>query len=224
MQSSFCRKPVAQISHTVILDVRHKMTKEEQTDMTEGRLLALCLILSLAIFLFDTSIPLGVAGGVPYILVVLVSICSKHRRLTYYVAIAASILTIAGFYSSPAGGELWKVLSNRALALFAIWVTAALSLQRRTAQEEQLRAISELNTLQGMLPICSACKKIRDDKGSWHGVEDYVQQHAEVSFTHGVCPDCLQKTFPDEKLDLDEIYGASPDQQEEAPKEGKADL
>jgi hypothetical protein len=185
------------------------MTKGKQIDMTEGKLLALCFILSLAIFLFDTSIPLGVAGGVPYILIVLVSIWSKHRRLTYYVAVAVSILTIAGFYSSPAGGELWKVLSNRALALFAIWVTAALSLQRRSAQEEELRATTELNTLQGMLPICSSCKKIRDDKGSWHGVEEYVQQHAEVSFSHGVCPECLQNTFPDEELDLDEIYKSS---------------
>jgi hypothetical protein len=47
--------------------------------------------------------------------------------------------------------------------------------------------------LHGLLPICAYCKKIRDDKNYWHQVESYVSQNADVRFSHGVCPECLEK-------------------------------
>jgi sigma-B regulation protein RsbU (phosphoserine phosphatase) len=54
-------------------------------------------------------------------------------------------------------------------------------------------ALSRVHQLQGLLPICCYCKKIRDDRNYWHQVESYVSQHADVRFSHGVCPDCLNK-------------------------------
>ena len=62
--------------------------------------------------------------------------------------------------------------------------------------------ISEIQTLRGILPICSSCKKIRDDKGYWNQIESYIQKHSEAQFSHGICPDCAKKFYPD----LD-IYG-----------------
>lgn len=57
--------------------------------------------------------------------------------------------------------------------------------------------ISELLSLQRLLPICSSCKKIRDDENYWHQVEEYVADHlADIEFTHSMCPDCLAKNFP----------------------------
>ncbi len=106
------------------------MKKHIDIKSYDGKIVTLCLIISIAIFILDSLIPLGVAGGVPYILVDLVSIWSPRKRLPYYVAISGSILTIIGFFSSPAGGELWKIIFNRSLALFAIWTTAILSVQR----------------------------------------------------------------------------------------------
>lgn len=50
--------------------------------------------------------------------------------------------------------------------------------------------------LSGLLPICSSCKKIRDDKGCWHPVEVYVRDHSEADFTHGICPECVDKIYP----------------------------
>ncbi|MDP2209825.1 MAG: hypothetical protein Q8K98_13795 [Bacteroidota bacterium] len=47
-----------------------------------------------------------------------------------------------------------------------------------------------------MLSICSSCKKIRDDKGYWNKVEQYISQHTDASFTHGICPDCAEKFYP----------------------------
>ncbi len=57
-------------------------------------------------------------------------------------------------------------------------------------------ATAQVKTLSGLLPICSGCKKIRDDKGHWSQVEKYIQRHSEATFTHGLCPDCIKKYFP----------------------------
>ncbi|MBM4169823.1 MAG: hypothetical protein FJ215_11830 [Ignavibacteria bacterium] len=58
------------------------------------------------------------------------------------------------------------------------------------------RAMSEVKTLQGLLPICSSRKRIRDDHGGWSEVEAYVQRHSEATFTHGICPDCAKRFYP----------------------------
>jgi len=64
----------------------------------------------------------------------------------------------------------------------------------RTRDLEQ--ALSDVKTLQGMIPICSYCKKIRDDGGSWWQMESYIQSHSEAEFSHGICPDCRSLHFP----------------------------
>lgn len=61
-------------------------------------------------------------------------------------------------------------------------------------------AMSEIKQLSGMLPICSHCKKIRDDKGYWNNVEEYVSRHSEVVFSHGICPSCIHEFYPNTKL------------------------
>ncbi len=164
----------------------HKIIK-----VTDGKVIALCIIMSIAIFLLDSSISLGVAGGVPYIIVVLVSLWSPRKRLPYYVAIGAVLLTILGFYSSPPGGELWKVIFNRSLALFAIGITAILSVQRKSLQEE--KALGGIKILKGLIPICMYCHSIRDDEGAWNKLEAYISSHSEAEFSHGVCPKCAPK-------------------------------
>lgn len=62
---------------------------------------------------------------------------------------------------------------------------------------ELQEAIAKVKTLTGMLPICASCKKIRDDGGYWSTVELYVEQHSEATFTHGICPDCAHKLYPE---------------------------
>lgn len=57
-------------------------------------------------------------------------------------------------------------------------------------------ALEEIRTLQGVIPICSHCKKIRDDQGSWNQLEAYIQAHSTAKFTHGICPDCMQGFHP----------------------------
>lgn len=69
------------------------------------------------------------------------------------------------------------------------------SLEAKNAQLEE--ALAKIKTLKGLLPICSNCKKIRDDKGYWHQVEAYVRAHSDAQFSHGICPDCMQTLYSD---------------------------
>ncbi|MBU0991861.1 MAG: PAS domain S-box protein [Proteobacteria bacterium] len=61
-------------------------------------------------------------------------------------------------------------------------------------------ALSQIKKLSGLLPICSHCKKIRDDKGYWNQIEAYIQDHSEAEFSHGICRECAQKYYPDMDL------------------------
>ena len=62
-------------------------------------------------------------------------------------------------------------------------------------------ALSQVKTLSGLLPICSICKNIRDDKGYWNQLETYMHQHSDIQFSHGLCPDCAKKYYPE--IDLE---------------------
>ncbi len=62
---------------------------------------------------------------------------------------------------------------------------------------ELQKALSEVKTLSGLLPICSHCKKIRDDKGYWNQIEKYIHEHSNVKFSHGICQDCAKKYYPE---------------------------
>ena len=180
------------------------MENDKIPEKYDSKVIIICLLLSLAIFIQDSYIPLGVAGGVPYILVVLISLWDHRKKLPIYMALGGTVLTIVGFFSSPTGGELWKVLTNRSLALFAIWVVTILSVQRRTMHEEKEKALLEVKILSGFLPICASCKKIRDDKGYWNQIEAYIRDHSEAEFSHSICPECAKKLYPDIDLYNDE--------------------
>jgi len=60
-----------------------------------------------------------------------------------------------------------------------------------------LEDITELTLLRRMLPICAGCKQIRDDKNYWHAVEQYLESHCDLTFSHSLCPECAAKTFPE---------------------------
>ena len=103
------------------------MTKEQDDNLLIP--LIAPLLLMFTIFIIDIQLPLGIAGGVPYIGVILLSLWFGDYKYVIGLAVLCSILTLMGFYFSPEGGELWKVLTNRALALFAIWVTTVLAIK-----------------------------------------------------------------------------------------------
>jgi PAS domain S-box-containing protein len=81
-------------------------------------------------------------------------------------------------------------------------ITARKKLENEKGQliTELQESLGKVKLLSGFLPICASCKKIRDDKGYWNQIEGYIRDHSEAEFSHGICPDCAQKLYPD--LDL----------------------
>jgi hypothetical protein len=68
--------------------------------------------------------------------------------------------------------------------------------RRKVAEAALQKALSEVKTLRGFIPICSGCKKIRDDRGFWQQIEIYMRDHSDAEFSHGLCPDCIKVYFP----------------------------
>ncbi len=69
-------------------------------------------------------------------------------------------------------------------------------LELRRSNEDLQRALREVKVLKGLVPICASCKKIRNDQGSWQQLEEYIQQHSEAEFSHGLCTPCIKKHYP----------------------------
>lgn len=76
--------------------------------------------------------------------------------------------------------------------------------ERERAEQEKVKvildlkkALAEVKKLSGLLPICASCKKIRDDKGYWQQIEAYIRDHSEAEFSHGICPECMKKLYPE---------------------------
>jgi GAF domain-containing protein len=113
----------------------------------------------------------------------------------------------AGFpLGSPEGFALGTlcVIDRKPRQLSAAQKTAMLALARqvmallesRRVSARMAEALEKVKTLHGLLPICAWCKRIRDDHGYWSQVEAYIHEHTGVDFTHGICPDCLEKQRP----------------------------
>ena len=99
---------------------------------------------------------------------------------------------------------MWNLMVRLAAFLVVAWLSArnvALFAQERAASAGLQKALSEIKLLEGMLPICAGCKKIRDEKGQWNLLEHYIQQHTAATFTHGMCPDCARQWAREAGLD-----------------------
>ncbi|WP_319548239.1 PAS domain-containing protein [Desulfogranum marinum] len=71
-----------------------------------------------------------------------------------------------------------------------------LEFERNRLIEELQENLDKVKLLSGMLPVCGHCKKIRDDRGYWNRIEDYIRQNSEAEFTHSICPECLKEQHP----------------------------
>ncbi len=128
------------------------------------------------------------------------------RYLTVYVVVCAIAYWFEYFrHHYRIGIEL-----ERKRLLAEQWrLQQEISERRRIESEKeelivQLRdALSQVKTLSGLIPICSSCKKIRDDHGYWNQLEDYLQRHSQARLSHGICPDCAHRLYPDFSLDDD---------------------
>lgn len=79
-----------------------------------------------------------------------------------------------------------------------IFLSLTVAEQEQRALAAKLQdALSNIKVLSGLLPICASCRKIRDDNGYWANLETYVREHTDADFSHGICPDCARKLYPE---------------------------
>jgi len=107
------------------------------------------------------------------------------------------------------GAVLWARISLKLMRdishtpLYYLPIIEDITERKRSEQErerlvdELRKTLSEAKRLSGLLPICASCKKIRDDKGYWEQVETYVSEHSDAVFSHGICPECAKKLYPE---------------------------
>lgn len=173
-------------------------------EISAARLHVIYGILLSVICAVDLLMPLGVAVGVLYLVVVLLTLWTPHNKTTLFIAGLSSLLIIAVYFYKPPVDYMWKAMFNRGISLFSVWSAALLGLQKNRMERqrnvlllEREKALQEVRILRGFLPICASCKKIRDDNGYWTQIEGYIKEHSEAEFTHSICPDCVKRLYPD---------------------------
>lgn len=115
------------------------------------------------------------------------------------ITIAATDYWAGKVYPSPLV-EFWNLFVR-----LGFFVIISLLVSRLRAEFDEHRrlidrlegALREIKQLNGLLPICASCKKIRDDNGGWTQIETYISRHTDAEFTHGICPECAEKLYPD---------------------------
>lgn len=112
----------------------------------------------------------------------------RHAKDGHQVEVSLSI--------SPVCSQAGKIVG---VSTIARDISARKQAERE--QEKLLRdlqgAVAQIKTLSGLLPICMHCKRIRDDKGYWNQLELYIHQHSNAEFSHGICPECSKKLYPE---------------------------
>lgn len=138
-------------------------------------------------------LPIGIAawylGMLPAVVMSLVSVTiwyladyyTGHRYSTYLFAIWNTIILLVSFLAIG-----WTMARLRDLFR-----------EERQVREKLEQSISEVKVLEGILPICAGCKKIRNDKGEWQQIEHYIRQRTNTEFTHSLCPQCGEKLLRD---------------------------
>ena len=139
----------------------------------------------------ETYIPLMSGGGFLGAFEIYYDITNEKKKMDRIVSRSSHLL-----FSLACGLSIVVVIllvkANKAFA------------ERKRAEEKQKalifelqKALAEVKTLSGMLPICASCKKVRDDKGYWKQIEAYLLDHSETKFSHSICPECAKKLYPE---------------------------
>jgi hypothetical protein len=196
-------------------------------DRALGAFQLLCCLLSL--WMVANSVRLGFVGdGMLALIAGFVAISllyrDSRRLVAYWLFVTAAVAVGMPFSARTpevtAGTLVVTMLTLASVSWLAVRVVErtieslrAANRQLSDRNAELKRAMAEIRILRGILPICSHCKKIRDDQGYWNQLEAYINRQTGAEFTHGICPECAKKLYPQY---ADRMYPKSPDHQGES--------
>jgi hypothetical protein len=149
------------------------------------------------IFLLGLSLSNGIAVGMLYTSIILMGLWSPQRYAALWVAGGGTVLLVLGFALSTDDRSTVPVMIDRTFTLMSLWLVAVVSHlhnQSNWAREhvtgDLAKGLTQVKTLQGAVPPCVSCKRVRDDHDRSHGAETYLEAHPETVTCSVSCPDC----------------------------------
>lgn len=138
------------------------------------------------------------------------------QRNSLFTFICCVLATLIWYQADQMAGHVYSkefITYWNALIRLASFLTIAFTFLRirldfdrqRVLNNELVQAMAEIKRLSGLLPICASCKKIKDPQGQWQPIEEYIHAHSEAEFSHGICPECARRLYPDfvKKMELE---------------------
>ena len=153
-----------------------------------------CIIAAIIVLGIDYITGKNIDFPIVYALPVGLAAWGNQKNTAYGMAILLPLMRVGFYFPWHETGSFPVALFNAPIKELVLVLYAYLI--DRTAW--QARALEKkVSALEGILPICASCKRIRNERGEYEQIEKYVTEHSEASFTHGICPDCAGKLYPD---------------------------
>lgn len=152
----------------------------------------LALLFSVVIILLDLLAPIRIVFSIFFVIPVLVA--AWFNSLYFAVALSISLPAVrllVAILVEKTGDVMYSGLN----AVDRLLVLSVVALVTHRLSESMKHLKVEVKVLEGMIPICSNCKKIRDKDGEWQSLEKYLGEHSQAEFTHGICPDCRKLLY-----------------------------
>jgi hypothetical protein len=153
-----------------------------------------CLLASVIVLVIDYITGKHIEFPIAYALPVGMAAWVEQKGTAYGIAILLPLARVGFHFPWHETQSLSMAVLNAPITVLALILYAYLV--DRTAW--QTRALEKkVRVLEGILPICASCKRIRDEKGDYEQIEKYITKHSEASFSHGICPECAKKLYPE---------------------------
>jgi len=156
--------------------------------------IASCLAVALGVLVIDYVTGKSVQFPILYILPVGMAAWSNKKATAYAMAFLLPLARVL-FHFPWAKMQTMPVAVVNALIRVIVLGVFAYLLDRTASQTRELQ--KKVKVLEGILPICASCKRIRNEKGEYEQMEKYVTEHSEASFSHGICNECAKKLYPE---------------------------
>jgi hypothetical protein len=154
----------------------------------------LCFVITFIVLAVDFYTGKNIRFPILYIIPVGIAAWYNQKTMAYALAVFLSLARF-GFYAPwQETDSFFSAGINTGVRISALVLYAYL-VDRTSWQTRELK--KRVTLLEGMLPVCAWCKKIRNEKGTYEAIEKYISDHSDVEFSHGICPECFQKFYPE---------------------------
>jgi len=160
----------------------------------KGNINSFCIMIALVVLVIDFYSGKNIRFPILYIIPVGIAAWYNQKTVAYSLAVVLSLARFAFNVPWQETDSLFSSGINTGVRIFSLAIYAYL-VDRTSWQTRELK--KRVRLLEGILPICASCKKIRNEQGTYESIETYISDHSEAKFSHGICPQCAQVLYPE---------------------------